>query len=607
MRKGLKLTLGCVAAAALIGGNAVAECAEFDGAIPTTIVTQYTTVPGDYDHPIDAMTENYLFRFSDPFTLMDYINPGTENASDLRFLFTESDPLTPGTPLTGAISTTGKTLTINGNAGEDTVPTIAEILANGESVMTGVEVIRNEGLSPSSLEDDEHTTAPSAGDLADAGERIVTIYIAGTQAECDGTTPLVNDFTSFTVITTDLGADGLSGGFTFTPIESYGTGQPNDFEGWVRTGAGGSYSPSPATTPAPAGTTSLSLTGAVATTAGLASWARVLVNGTGADQYVRARATINSNAPRVADGGAPGGERTDQMWMRVRHGNTFKQIDGQSLLFFDGASSSSSAPNEDQGDVELTNWLYSKAANVQAGGTETVWRMEVLDNSATRGHTYTLNRLILDATDRASLSGTVVRNFGGAVSGDDGVTPPASPAAFTDEDASGIFRFRPNVGTGAPTITKDFNANYLGLNITSNDPTNTGNPFWADLDTFTLSESSLLVFDVYISAPTGTNLTDLRLRLSPDATVPFNQGVAYEYEFDLRDDTVTGNAAHTGGITVGGNARRFTAIAQPANFDALQTNTEFFLFMEFLFLTGSNRNANGNIRVERYVATEVAL
>lgn len=84
MRNSLKTTAGFLAAATLLGGSAFAFAPEFDGDLPTVIITDRGDTPGsDFD------PEAYNFRFSDAFNLLDYIDLRGNQESDLKYLFNE--------------------------------------------------------------------------------------------------------------------------------------------------------------------------------------------------------------------------------------------------------------------------------------------------------------------------------------------------------------------------------------------------------------------------------------------------------------------------------------------------------------------------------------
>lgn len=231
---------GFLAAASLLSGSAFAFAPEFDGDLPTVIITDRLPAPNDSQYDLGSVSGPGVFRFTGAFDLYGYIIGGgsltlTEKNS-FRWLFTESQ--SPGVPESAAEGT----LIINGQNSVGTIPTLVDL---GTAPVLGTASTLNFWNKDFSGTNTGVTALPAAPandylsdittpvhDLAASGpqERIVTIYVKGDAASMD--------MASFTVITKIGEGDSISGGASSvpsTPVDQFTdivVPSGNDFSGW---------------------------------------------------------------------------------------------------------------------------------------------------------------------------------------------------------------------------------------------------------------------------------------------------------------------------------------------------------------------------------------
>lgn len=613
MKKGLKAALSMVAAVGFLTGVAVAECPDFSSGVPSVIITDKTTVNGEFD-PATSTSSN-LFVFNDAFTLSNYIDLGSESVGDVKFLFVEYQDADDTTPQTGS-GVGGAWITIGGNFGEATEPTGADVRANGEAVNVALD-FRNEFLSPSpdSLPYPDPDTAYL--DPNTSGTRVITVFIAGANTDCDTTPTLA----SFDVITSKAAAaDGLTGAVSiFSPEESYGTVPPNaaDFENWQWIDF--SLDPAivvPALTNgqfAPAATTEITV-GSTTGTDGdaiLGDWKKAMSTSFAAGTLYRLRATVSTTIPVVAEPLNTASNLASQsvQW-RFRFGNQFGTNDGYGAMQYD--VSASGAPNSTDGDVELSAWHAPKSSEgVDPGAID----LDYVDIGVSQGgtvpdafgHNVTVKQVVLESTSRNLLmaSATTLINAGGAISDEDGISAPSGETAF-----GGTW-----TGLGLGTATTANNGSNLGATFTDASGTGVGLAIWSS-PSFTGANGKVYVADVYMRASSATAQSGTRnplpnaiFRFSPDNLVGFNQGLIGASVYSLRtDNNHDGTTDNASGLTPGATTTRvYTTIFQPTYNTTIQPNTDTQLAIQLN--SGLDASADGGANcalvIERIVISEL--
>lgn len=621
MQMGLKAALSTVAAVGFLTGVAVAECPDFSSGVPSVIITDKTTVSGEFDPPPTTSSQN-LFVFDGAFTLSNYIDLGSESVGDVKFLFVEYQDADDTTPQTGS-GAGGAWITIGGQFGEATEPTGTDIRSTGQAVNVPLD-FRNEFLSPSPDSLPYPDPNPDYIDANTSGTRVITVFIAGANIDCDSTPTLA----SFDVITSKSDpADGLTGAVSiFTPEESYGTVPPNaaTFENWQFLDLGADLGGDPALrTPnianaafAPANTNSISV-GSTTDTAGDAvfgDWKKGMTTSLVGGSLYRLRATVTTDIPTVAEPLNTATNLANQSvaW-RFRFGNQFATDDAYAALQYN--VSSSSAPNATDGTVEVYAWHAPKS---NSGTNPDAIDFEYVDIATTLGgavpanfgHNVTLDQLVLESTSRALLlsGATVLVNSGGAVSSPDGVTPPASPTAFD------VAWTNLALGDGgAMTVTATNNGSNLAMQFACATTTGLGLGIW-NSPAVAGANGKVYVADIYLNVASltanGANrnpLPDVILRFGPNDSTAFNHGQLGAHVLSLRtDNNHDGTTDNASGLTLS-NTRVYTVVFQPRFNATVQPDTDMIFAAQF----GSgpdlstSSGANATINIERVVIQEL--
>ncbi len=228
--------LGFLASAVLLSGSAFAFSPEFDDALPTVVITDKLEEPTNLYDPGQLSTQ-YLFRYTDAFNPLDYINLNGNDQNSVRFLFNEFDDASD----TSANAT--QTLSINNTTSFATIPDAssfggAPFLATSPAGNALDAEFRNIDFSPGVFGDDSPGTATGVvtGDDIDAlgsQSRIVTLYIKSDDAPDMGLSSMLvvtkreNDPTA---------GDNLSGPFFSDPFSCVFS--PSDLSGWTAGGIG---------------------------------------------------------------------------------------------------------------------------------------------------------------------------------------------------------------------------------------------------------------------------------------------------------------------------------------------------------------------------------
>jgi hypothetical protein len=595
--KGTSRILLGVFAASILAASASAECPEFSGPIPTVVITDRLLDPStDFDGANGPSVTSNVFRFSDAFILADFIDEGDIAVGDIRYLWNEfaydtgtSDYATA--PSTGA----ARAISINGNLAFETVPTYLDITTLGQTLSdTDALDFRNVAISPATPADGPFS-APPPSLLGLEGSKRLTLYIAGVAVDCDGTT----DLATFDVFTVTDGSDRLSDTNIFTPYVSYGTTPPNasTFANWTfatTDNANVSRTPSvPNGGTAPGGTTAVSISTTVAYAGGaLAAWFKGTAVPTTPDTVYRAVATVSSTAAA-----------NSTVLVRQRFGATSLGDLGQGEAHF--SAGAAAGPNSTDGSFNWPLWVWTKSApDPVNGGTgqpdEPAYFFDYIDGSNTLGHTFTVSRLVIEATTRAALgTGTVIRNVGDpAVGTVEGVTAPGSP---TDFGTGGFIAYNaggsdvdvtfPSDLTGVTTVDFSFNAG-----------TTAGFCGLADLTALVPNNTSVYRTDVYLNADeAGTEvLPILRIRWISDQLIAPTQGevALMGWVLNATDPTGTPNANTP---TIDGGNRIYTSYWQPRVRPGVTTNNNYNLFVDLLY----PGNVQAIINIDRVVVTEI--
>lgn len=469
MHNRIAAVTGFLATATLLSGSAFAFAPDFEGDLPTVIITDKLATPDSALAPFDQNTGNagaastqYLFRYSDAFALQDYVVDLQGNDfNQVKVLFNEYNDENDTTPNSVGV------LTINGTGSFGDIPVVADGDWDSAPLVTaryadGGLDFRNIDFSP--IAGPNSAIGALTGDdiLSGPQQRIVEMYLKGDTND----TP---DIAQFLVITTTEGTDALT-----TPVISDPWSQivapTTNFDGWITqllpdlqgvdlaTGnfdndAAGdtaqplSIVPTPVAGSIPASSPLITVSSSATTSQGDAlSLAGGLIGANAtANKLYRLRANLYSNVAAA--------NQTTRLRLTAFPDGT--STTGEGTVGFLGAAGKTNVSGTPTAtDSVVYGYLYSKGTGALA-----LFFDVVNVNDASTAAAYNLGSYTVSETDFADLgSATTVYNIGGTVP-----TPAAgeiipvlgSPVAFATSGqtdgvlAVGGLNTNPGLGSSA--------------------------------------------------------------------------------------------------------------------------------------------------------------